>query len=198
MPLVIACPTCQQKIRAPETVIGRQIKCPQCKTPFVAQDTATGPANLPPPDAPTQIQTAATTPANDFSNLGQTGATWPGQTGVEPMPEAESEPRSKSGGGTFMDYILFRRMVTPWIVIFLFYFVTALLILSGVIGFVMGILAVRSSILQAVLLIIGSIFGTLLFMVLWRIYCEVLMTFFRILDNVRDINEQMRERKGGI
>ena len=29
MPIVIACPTCQARIRAPDTVVGKQVTCPQ-------------------------------------------------------------------------------------------------------------------------------------------------------------------------
>ena len=42
---------------------------------------------------------------------------------------------TKPGGSAFMDYLLFRRMVTPWIVITLYYFVAALLVLGGIAGF---------------------------------------------------------------
>jgi hypothetical protein len=202
MPLVIACPICQQKIRAPETVIGRQIKCPQCKTPFIAQDTSSLAAGVVSPGGtvreqipPSQQQIAPAAPAGTQA--------WPSGR-AEELGEAEAEPRERAAPsrGSFMDYLLFRRMVTPWIIIVVFYLGVVGILIGGIVQFVMAILLMVESrgrsagVGIAVLYIVGTLFGTIFALIFWRVYCEVIATFFRILDNVREINEQLRERKG--
>jgi hypothetical protein len=201
MPLVIACPTCQQKIRAPESVIGRQIKCPQCKTPFIAQDTSSLGASpvsqvgtvreqLPPQQQPDAA--AATAPTQGWS------APVP-----EELGESEAEQReAKPSRGSFVDYLLFRRMVTPWIIIVVFYLGVVGIVIYGVIQFVFAIMLIAASrgssagVAWAALWVLGALFGTIFGLIVWRVYCEVIAALFRILDNVREINEQLRERKG--
>ena len=200
MPLVIACPTCQQKIRAPESVIGRQIKCPQCKTPFVAQDTtslgaaAIIPGGMVREQIPPQQQDAA---AASATSQGSSTA------GPEELGDSAPEPRenAKPSRGSFVDYLLFRRMVTPWIIIVVFYLGVAGILIYGVIQTVFAVFLVVESrgraagVGIAVLYVLLAFFGSIFALVLWRVYCEVIATFFRILDNVREINEQLRERR---
>lgn len=47
MPLVIACPSCGSKIKAPDSVRGKTISCPKCQARFRAEAAPT-PAALPP------------------------------------------------------------------------------------------------------------------------------------------------------
>jgi Domain of unknown function (DUF4282) len=193
MPLVIACPTCQQKIRAPESVIGRQIKCPQCKTPFVAQDTSSlGTPAISPGGTVREQFTPA--PPQDGSALPASSA--------EELGDAETDPQErKPSRGSFVDYLLFRRMVTPWIIIVVFYLGVVGILIYGIIQFIFAIMLIAgsrgssSAVAWAVLWVLGAVFGTIFGLIVWRVYCEVIATFFRILDNVREINEQLRERK---
>ncbi|HLW67551.1 MAG TPA: DUF4282 domain-containing protein [Gemmataceae bacterium] len=204
MPLVIACPTCQQKIRAPESVIGRQIKCPQCKTPFIAQDTSSLGA---PPIVPGGTIREQLPSHQQPDGAAATAATqgWSAPTPDE-LGEAETESRgpAKQSRGSFLDYLLFRRMVTPWIIIVVFYLGVAGIIIGGIIQFVSAVYLIVDSrghaaaVGIAVLYLLGALLGSIFFLVLWRVYCEVIATFFRILDNVREINEQLRERKGQV
>jgi hypothetical protein len=194
MPLVIACPTCQQKIRAPESVIGRQIKCPQCKTPFIAQDTGSLSAAAASPSGTVREQFAPAPP--------QDNPALP-PSNPEELSAAEPEPRERvrPSRGSFMDYLLFRRMVTPWIIIVVFYLGVAGILIYGVLQFIFAILLVAESrghaagVGIAVLYLFGALFGSIFALVLWRVYCEVIATFFRILDNVREINEHLREKR---
>src|SRR5437660_9929719 len=99
MTVVIACPICTQKVRAPDSVLGRQIKCPQCKNPFIALD-------------PNAIPAA---PAFDAGFPEKPGTP---VLGDEDAEISEDVPRRPSA---FVDYLLFRRMVTPVIITVLFY-----------------------------------------------------------------------------
>ena len=202
MPLVIACPTCQQKIRAPESVIGRQIKCPQCKTPFVAQDTSSiGSTSVSPGGT---VREQLPPPQQDFQAAPSGAQAWPADREQDTDDDA-AEPcqaEKKSSRGSFVDYLLFRRMVTPWIIIIVFYLGVAGILIYGVVQFIFAIVVVVSSggratgIGLALVYVLAALFGTIFALIVWRVYCEVITTFFRILDNVREINEQLKERNG--
>ncbi|HEV3145186.1 MAG TPA: DUF4282 domain-containing protein [Gemmataceae bacterium] len=200
MPLVIACPTCQQKIRAPESVIGRQIKCPQCKTPFVAQDSSSVGVAAGSPAATVREQLP---PQQEFPAVPPATQAWPGN-GEEAPEETEPSAREKAPRGSFVDYLLFRRMITPWIIIVVFYLGVAGILIYGLVMFVLDlglmVAAARSgggglAVALTLLYALGVFLATLVSLVMWRVYCEVIATFFRILDNVREINEQLKERK---
>jgi predicted Zn finger-like uncharacterized protein len=51
MPTQVACPSCNQQLRVPDELIGRDVKCPKCATMFVGGVTNTPAA--PPADSPT-------------------------------------------------------------------------------------------------------------------------------------------------
>jgi hypothetical protein len=172
--LVIACPTCMQKLRAPEGVIGREITCPQCKNAFTAEDpnAATGEV----PKAPRQDSVS-----DDPSTWGSIPAK-PGRT-----------PRK----GSFGDYLVFRRMVTPVIIVAVFYFGVVLIVLGGVVNACVGIFGGfggRGSVVYGLAMMAIAFFSTIFSLVMWRVFCEVLIAMFRILDNVREINEQMKSK----
>lgn len=47
MPILLDCPSCSRKLRVPDDYLGRNVKCPNCGTTFLAQAAA------PPPKVPT-------------------------------------------------------------------------------------------------------------------------------------------------
>jgi uncharacterized Tic20 family protein len=56
MPFNIHCPSCRAKIKAPEGLIGRQVKCPGCGHPMIIQASAASAASLPAqPPAPRTV-----------------------------------------------------------------------------------------------------------------------------------------------
>jgi hypothetical protein len=178
MSIVIACPVCTQKVRVPETVLGRQIKCPQCKNGFLAQD----PNAIPP--APVFDEAFAAAP----EAAPQSGES----AGMNEFEDELTVPRPPSG---FVDYLLFRRMVTPVIIVIFFYLGVLMLMLGALFGLVSGIVGISQRSYQlGALSILGAIFGTIVALILWRIFCEVLITLFRILDNVREINERQHDK----
>src|SRR5262245_23768191 len=65
MPLVIPCPSCKAKLKAPETLIGKTVKCPNCQSPIAVR----APANTPAPPAKAAAAPAPAkkpAPQNDF------------------------------------------------------------------------------------------------------------------------------------
>src|SRR5689334_11424538 len=53
MPVVVACPACQQRARVPEPMLGQSVKCPACGATFTvpADAAATAPPESAPPVA---------------------------------------------------------------------------------------------------------------------------------------------------
>jgi hypothetical protein len=196
--IVVACPICQAKLRAPDSVLGKQVKCSQCKNYFTATDGTGGAA--PPGPAP-----ASPPPPGDpfaFDDPGGTGA-WQ-ETAVHETPSEEVAPRRRGsrGGaapaaGGLKGYLLFHRMITPAIILVLFYGVTVLFLLGGLTTFGFGVYMLFQKgvgVYAALILFAEALIGTPLAILGWRIYCEVLITFFRILENVQAINERMEEQ----
>jgi hypothetical protein len=53
MAIAILCPTCRRKIKVPENLARRQVKCPLCKAPFIVPDVVpVAQPVTPPPQAP--------------------------------------------------------------------------------------------------------------------------------------------------
>lgn len=179
--LVIACPICLQKIRAPNNVLGRQIKCPQCKNGFTAVDPA---AVAPEPIAP--AQTAART---DFATESEPSADPLGlgsEDQFDATPATESRP-------SVVDYLVFRRMITPAIVTGLFYFGVAVILLVGLVFAVMTLLSSLGkggNIAVGLLTVLLDGVITLSSLVMWRVLCEVILVLFRILDQLREMNDR--------
>jgi predicted Zn finger-like uncharacterized protein len=57
MPTIVDCPACQRKLRVPDDLLGKQVKCPQCGDTFAATAQAE-----PPPPLTSQPETLAFTP----------------------------------------------------------------------------------------------------------------------------------------
>jgi hypothetical protein len=47
MPLVIACPSCKAKLKAPDNAVGKAVKCPSCGTAIAVKAPAGVPDNVP-------------------------------------------------------------------------------------------------------------------------------------------------------
>jgi hypothetical protein len=52
MPEVVNCPKCERKLRIPEELLGKKVKCPTCSETFTATAAAGGAAPPPPEDEP--------------------------------------------------------------------------------------------------------------------------------------------------
>ncbi len=198
MPVVIACPTCLSKIRAPETAIGRQVKCPQCRSPFVAAEPLPTPDRRTPPhpssstefdDEPLQ----SVLPASSNPEFAVPGELHQAPLASAPLPEAP---------GTLLDYLTFRRMVTPAIMTAVFYFGCLLILLNGLgtlawAGFVLtlgGPAGNGGELLLGVGLILLGVVGTLIGLVFWRVSCEVLVVVFRIHEVLSEMRDRLPSR----
>lgn len=171
--IVIACPICMQKIRAPEAVVGRQVKCPQCKNSFLAADPNSIIADVP------------EVPGVDPTDWEAT------------IPRDEPETAGSRSSGSLVDYLVFRRMVTPAIITVVFYLGAGLILLSGLVYGIISLIALfgsRGTALVGLLGLLVAALSTIICVVMWRVFCEVLISIFRILDNVREINLQLKTK----
>jgi predicted Zn finger-like uncharacterized protein len=46
MPTTVDCPTCSRKLRIPDELLGKKVKCPQCGNAFVASASAPAPEEI--------------------------------------------------------------------------------------------------------------------------------------------------------
>ena len=88
------------------------------------------------------------------------------------------------------DFLKFRKMITPTIIQVLFW--------VGVAGFViMGLVTMANSFSARGFNVLLGFFGGLLVMVvgavIWRVYCELLMLFFRMNETLNDIRDDLKK-----
>jgi len=85
----------------------------------------------------------------------------------------------------FKEFISFDKMITPVIIKILFYIGIVICIILGLSELIGGIAAGSISIifLGLITIVIGP--------VLVKVYCELVMVLFKILENLKDINNKM-------
>jgi predicted Zn finger-like uncharacterized protein len=60
MPTTIDCPSCNRKLRVPDDLLGKEVKCPTCGTTFTAaESTAPPPVEAEEPSAPARARPSA-------------------------------------------------------------------------------------------------------------------------------------------
>jgi hypothetical protein len=89
MPEIITCPDCEKKLRVPDHLLGKKVKCPGCGVMFVGKADSAPPEDEPPPPA----RKRATPPPEDrVEDKPRSGA----RRSVVPPPEDEDDrPRSR-------------------------------------------------------------------------------------------------------
>ncbi len=86
------------------------------------------------------------------------------------------------------DFLAFRKMVTPVIIEILFWMGVIVCIIAGLVMIVMGIKGLGDQmVLKGVLLAILGPLGV-------RVYCEILIVFFRINETLTEIKHVLEHR----
>ena len=85
------------------------------------------------------------------------------------------------------DFLMFRRMITPIFIHIFFWIGVAVCVLLGLIAIVAG--AASGGREGGGAVVLGGLFWLFVGPILVRIYCEVLIIFFRIYDTLKDIRE---------
>ncbi|MBY0524286.1 MAG: DUF4282 domain-containing protein [Gemmataceae bacterium] len=188
MPITITCPDCDARIRAPDSMQGRPVKCPKCGAQFTADgngDSGVGPDPIPeppPPPPPEPVTREAL-----WSEVAKAPDNHPAPSPLPvPLPVPAMEQRSPN---VVVDFLLFRKLIAPVLVQVLFW-----------IG-VLGCIVVGGLMFATVLALLnrGATFGIVVWPLLstlavWflgplviRVFCEVLILFFRMNDTLTAI-----------
>jgi hypothetical protein len=56
MPIIVQCPSCERKLRVPDELLGKKVKCPGCKVIFTGEAESPAPPPPPPPPASRERQ----------------------------------------------------------------------------------------------------------------------------------------------
>jgi hypothetical protein len=92
MPTTVDCPTCSRKLRIPDELLGKKVKCPQCGNAFLARAPAAPAEEMGEEEAPAPPPKAAAAPAR------RPAAPPPAEDEEEPEEEAPA-PRRRGGNG---------------------------------------------------------------------------------------------------
>src|SRR5437870_11746015 len=89
MSTIVDCPSCSRKLRVPEELLGKKVKCPTCSGTFDAV-AAPEPARTPAPSSP------IAPPLDPRLELGNEGRVRSGGEDTSPAPPTSSETRPAS------------------------------------------------------------------------------------------------------
>ena len=88
-------------------------------------------------------------------------------------------PGSQSDMSSFQSFINFDIMITPMFMKIIYVVISALIAVAALVGLFSG---------QA-LLSIGSLVGGVIALVFFRVYCEIMIVFFKMHDNLKRIRK---------
>lgn len=193
MSITIACPYCQTKLKASEKMVGRSVQCPNCRQTLRVGGDGAPPATTDPfVFNPGAAPPAAAPPAADV---------------FAPATEEPLVSGPARRPGAFMDYLLFRRMITPIVIHVIFWLGVLVFVGFGIFTMVGALLLLvndktprlpgQSSSGAITLALFGFISGLLQMTLgpfVWRLYCELLIVLFRIYEELRDIKDKLGRR----
>ncbi|MFM8273315.1 MAG: DUF4282 domain-containing protein [Gemmata sp.] len=208
------CPKCATGYNVSAAAVGRKFTCKNCGTPVVV--TAAGleyqtPAAPEPAAAP-----AGGSGAFDFDNSpGErepkpvAKAAKPAKPAkrardaevAEPPADLEDEefdgppqrkPKKAAKKGMFMDFVLFREFIAPLFVKVIFVIAVLVIVGSGLLAAVLGVLSGRSETILSglVALVVGVPFSLLMA----RIYCEIMLLAFSLYDRLGEIKALLEKQ----
>jgi predicted Zn finger-like uncharacterized protein len=137
MPEVVNCPQCKRKLRVPDDLIGKKVKCPTCATTFTA---SAGAAPVPEEEAPRASRRPATPPDEDESEEVPRARRLPARSVAydeeedyedeDEVPVGRRRPQEQTGNG----------MAVTGMVLGIVGFVIGFVPCFGWVGFILGIL----------------------------------------------------------
>ena len=172
MPETLTCPQCNCQLRVPDQLLGKKIKCPSCGVNFTA--SAAGGARA-----------ATEEPEGALDEEGEEETTSP--SSGRPLQRKRFR-RAGSKSSLLVDFLVFRKMITPIIIQIIFWMAVAFSLIFGLVSILMVLVA--SPHVDG-LITLGGLFGSVLWMivgpVIARVYCEILILFFRMNDTLTEI-----------
>ena len=165
--------------------------CGKCGTP-AGQAQAYAAAPPPPPQAPPGYAPAPPPPSYQAPPPPAYQAPPPAYAAPAPAPGyAPPSPPRKGFFGSLFDFS-FTSFVAPKIIKFLFVLLIVLVMLATVGMIVFGLLRVREMPAQGLALMILAPFVAFLYLLLGRIWLEVMMVLFRIAENTGEVARNSR------
>ncbi len=168
MSVTVHCPHCQARMKAPDTAVGHNVKCPSCQNSFLIQG---GAAAAPPPAPAGQAA---------FADLDAPSA---------------AGPRSRSS--PFVDFLLFRKMIAPVVIQVIFWLGFAGCILFGLIQIGIAVFALASTketgaaLVALVISFVSALATMVLGPIMLRVYCEMLILVFRMYETLVEIKKKL-------
>jgi hypothetical protein len=86
------------------------------------------------------------------------------------------------------DFLAFRKFMTPVFIQIIFWIGVAGIVIFGFVSLIAGLTSPG----QALGGVLGFFIGMPIGLVLWRVYCEILMVFFRMLSRLESIDSKTR------
>jgi predicted Zn finger-like uncharacterized protein len=178
MSIQIACPFCQAQMKAPDSVIGKKVKCPTCKQAFMISAGEDGPP--PPPSPVTEEPPFAPGPQQDYAD------------DYEAQPAPRGRPRSQGGQSpSFLDYLLFRRMIAPILIQVLFWAGVAGCFIMSLVTIISGMAIATVSTGGALIVVLTGLAYMVIGPILVRVYCEIIIVMFRIYETLTEIKDKL-------
>jgi hypothetical protein len=100
--------------------------------------------------------------------------------------------RSAERGG-LGDFLAFRKMIVPVVIQVIFWFLVAIVLLGGLAFAAISIMSGRTE--QMLMGIAGLVIGVPFYILLVRMYCEVLIVLFRMNDTLSDIKTVLERQQ---
>jgi hypothetical protein len=100
---------------------------------------------------------------------------------------------SRNNGGDMGDILAFRKMITPIIIKIVFWIGLTVILVLGIVAIVDGI----SNDSDVGEVIAAGVLILILGPIIWRVFCEILLLTFRIIENLADIRNIIKGKKDG-
>jgi predicted Zn finger-like uncharacterized protein len=208
MPIRITCPSCAATLSVKDENAGRAVKCPKCEgvipvpTP-VAPPPPPAPAS--PPPAPAAFDDFDDEPAPKIKGAmakSSARSSPPAKSKAKSYRDDDDDDddyddrprgrgRAKSGGG-LGDYLTFRKMIVPVVIQIIFWVLVLVVLGMATVG---AALSLASGQKEGALIGIGlAVVLAPLYILLIRMYCEVLIVIFRMNDTLSEIRDALTRR----
>src|SRR4051812_5674389 len=182
---VITCPHCGAAGNAPDQILGQTVRCSKCKQSFVAGGS---PGVTAPPPVPHSAPSAAPAVVEDYEDVAPARRGGRGDDYEQDYDAPRRTRRGVGGSSALVDYVMFRRMIAPWVIMGVFYVGLVFVIIGALIAMVMGLVQGQ---------FLGVLYGFIMLFIGplgLRLYAELLLVIFRINETLTDIRNMKEAR----
>ncbi|MDB5309699.1 MAG: hypothetical protein JWO38_3901 [Gemmataceae bacterium] len=208
------CPQCDTSYNVTEAHIGRKVKCKNCSAALIVTENGLefAAAAVPavpssPPVPPPAAAFAFDAGEDDRGPVDEEEPRKPakskGRRRNEEVDEADSDEdrpirsreRKAKGPSNIGAYLSFRKMIVPVIIQIVFWVLVGAILLGAIVYAVISLFLGNG---MLILIAFGSlIIGVPLYILLVRMYCELVMIVFRMYDTLTDIKQILEKQAGG-